>query len=295
VQYTVYNTTYRSSENILKRIKSPAPGEETSFDIVVNTKEKAGLNTVKVFVNPRVLPEVYYDNNVLELKDILYVEPDLFNPVLDVTIDGRYVLNGDYISRNPKILIKLWDENSFILKTDTAGVKMFIKSPCDTEECPFEQIYFTRADVQWQPATTTSDFTVAFNPQNLPVGSYTLRVEATDVRDNSSGADPYEITVNVAEDNTIIFQPPFPNPSSSIFNFQIVITGDTQIDKMDLEIIHPNGKIVGRGIVDEFFTGTNKITWDSSDLPNGLYLYRTTLTRDGKVIKQVNGRLMLTK
>jgi hypothetical protein len=246
-------------------------------------------------VNPRVFPEVYYDNNVLELKDILSVEPDLFNPVLDVTIDGRYVLNGDYISRNPKILIKLWDENSFIFKTDTTGVKVFLKFPCDTEECPFKQIFFTQSDVQWQPATSTSDFTVEFNPQNLIEGLYTLRVEATDGEDNSSGAEPYEITVNVAEDNTIIFQPPFPNPSSSIFNFQIVITGDIQIDKMDLEIINPNGKIVGNGVVDEFFTGTNEIVWDSSNLPNGLYLYRMILTREGKVIKQVNGKLMLIK
>lgn len=294
VNYTVYNTTSRTSDNKTKKIKAPLPGEETGFEISVNTFEKAGLNDVKVFVNPRVLPELYYDNNVLELHDHLDVTPDIFNPVLDVTIDGRYIADGDYVSPNPSIVIKLWDENTLLPKTDTLGVTVVLQYPCPDEDCPFTAIYFTRPDVQWQPATGTSDFTMTFIPQNLPAGLYTLRAEAKDVRNNSAGTLPYEITFVVAEDNTVTIQRPYPNPSSSSFFFNVIVTGDTQPDAMHLEIINANGQVVGQFTRDKFFTGTNMIIWDAESQPDGLYLYRMYLIQQGKEMKKVTGKLMLT-
>lgn len=292
VRYTTFNTTTRTSDFIERKIKAPLPGQETSFEVSVNTKEKAGPNDVTVFVNPRILPEVYYDNNVLALKNYLNVEADIFNPVLDVTIDGRYVLDGDYVSSSPSIILKLWDENSLLLKTDTTGISVVLKYPCASEDCPFTAIYFTRPDVQWQPATGTTDFTMEFKPENLPIGMYTLRAEARDVRDNVSGAEPYEITFQVVADNSMIFQSPYPNPSSSIFNFSVVVTGDDQPERMQLEIINGNGQSVGEFILEEFFTGTNNILWDASNVPSGLYLYRLKLIREGKVVKSAAGKVM---
>jgi hypothetical protein len=290
IQY--HNPNLRSGRH---KDQSPVTGQETSFEVSVNTKEKAGLNDVTVFVNPRILPEVYYDNNVLALKNYLNVEADIFNPVLDVTIDGRYILNGDYVSSNPSIVLKLWDENSLLLKTDTTGISVLLKYPCASEDCPFTAIYFTRPDVQWQPATGTTDFTMEFMPQNLPVGMYTLRAEARDVRDNVSGSEPYEITFQVVADNSIILQSPYPNPSTSIFNFDVVVTGDEQPERMQLEVINGNGQSVGEFILEEFFTGTNTILWDASNVPSGLYLYRLKLIREGKVVKSAEGKVMRIK
>ena len=293
VQYTIYNTTSRVSDVNTKKIKAPMPGEELPFTINVSSVDKAGLNDVKVFVNPKILPELYYDNNVTTLNDYLNVESDIFNPVLDVTIDGRYILNGDFVSPNPAITIKLWDENSILVKTDTTGIKVFLKYPCNTEDCPFQQIYFNRTDVQWYPATSTSDFTMEFNPTNLAEGTYTLRVEARDERNNVSGAEPYEITFVVVEENTVAVQKPYPNPSSSIFYFSVVITGDEQPDGMRVEFINSNGQVVSEFSGGHFFTGTNRIPWDASALPGGLYFYRMVLSKEGRVIKSAEGKLML--
>lgn len=295
VEYTVYNSTHRTSEFGNKKIKAPMPGEETSFDIAVSTANKAGLNDVEVFVNPRILPELYYDNNILPFKDYLYVQEDIFNPILDVTIDGRYVINGDFVSPNPAIVVKLWDENSLLLITDTTGINVVLKYPCPDESCPFTAIYFTRSDVVWQPATSTSNFTMKFNPEQLPEGLYTLRVEARDVRNNTSGIDPYEITFIVMENNKITLQKPYPNPSSSVFLFTLVITGDVQPDRMQLEIINSNGQTVNEYIHEKFFTGTNTIPWDAGSLPSGLYFYQLTVTQAGKEIKAESGKLMLLK
>lgn len=293
VQYTVYNTTSRVSDVNTKKIKAPLPGEEQPFDITISSVDKVGLNDVKVFVNPKVLPEAYYDNNVATLYNHLNVESDIFNPVLQVTIDGRYIMNGDFVSPSPVIVVKLWDENSILLKTDTTGIKVFLKYPCEDEDCPFTEVYFSRPDVEWHPATSTSDFTMEFKPTNLPEGTYTLRVEASDERNNVSGTEPYEITFVVVEENTIAVQKPYPNPSSSIFYFNVVITGDEQPDGMRLEFINSNGQTVSEFSGGYFFTGTNTIPWDASALPGGLYFYRMVLTREGQVIKKAEGKLML--
>ena len=295
VQYTIYNTTSRTSEISTKKIKAPAPGQETLFDIVVNTKEKAGLNDVKVFVNPRVLPEVYYDNNVLELKDHLNVAADRFNPILDVTIDGRYILNGDYVSPSPVIVVKVWDENSLLLKRDTIGIDVFLKYPCASEGCPFTKIYFSNPDVRWFPATDTSDFMMDFKPENLPEGLYTLQVMARDVRNNSSGVIPYEINFVVAENNTVTIQRPYPNPSSDIFFFNIVVAGDAQPDAMYAEIINTNGLAVRKFVKKDFYTGTNIVSIGGGDWPVGLYFYRIALFKDGKKIKTSTGKIIRTR
>lgn len=292
VQYNIFNTTARTSDPGNRKIKAPAPGQETSFDISIDTKEKPGLNDVRVYVNPRILPELYYDNNVLELKNYLNVERDIFNPVLDITIDGRYITNGDFVSSNPEIVLTVWDENPLLLNTDTTGIKMFLKFPCD--QCDYTPIYFSRTDVEWFAATQSSSFRMEFKPQNLPVGIYDLLAEATDASGNKNDSS-YNISFVVSSDNSTSIQGPYPNPSSSTFFFNIVITGDDRPDIMHMEVINTSGQIVQEIALSEFFTGTNTLIWDASHQPGGLYLYRIRLTQSGKETKTVVGKLMLVK
>ena len=179
VRKEVYNQSARIATTVTNKIKAPAPGATVPFTFEVNTLGKVGLNDINVFVNPRITPEQYYENNVLELPGYLNVTTDRFQPVLEVTIDGRVVQNGDVVSRNPTIQLTLWDQNQYILKSDTIGVSMFLKYPCDME-CPFTRVNFSDVNTTWQAATSSSDFKVRYTPQNLVDGLYTLRVEATD-------------------------------------------------------------------------------------------------------------------
>ena len=117
----MYNQDSRTSQLNKLKIKAPLPGDTTTFYVDVNTIDKAGLNDVNVYVNPKITPEQYYDNNVLQLRDYLRVDVETIRPVLDVSIDGRYIENRDFVTSNPLILIKVWDENKYILKTDTHG------------------------------------------------------------------------------------------------------------------------------------------------------------------------------
>ena len=113
-----------------------------------------------------------------------------------------------------------------------------------------------------------------FKPENLPEGLYTLQVMARDVRNNSSGVIPYEINFVVAENNTVTIQRPYPNPSSDIFFFNIVVAGDAQPDAMYAEIINTNGLAVRKFVKKDFYTGTNIVSIGGGDWPVGLYFYR---------------------
>jgi hypothetical protein len=299
VSVDVFNVTERKDEKTEFQIAAPAPGDTTKFNVTVNTVAKSGLNDVNVFVNPHILPEQNYENNVLQLPEHLKVLGDVYAPTLDITVDGRYLLNGDFVSPNPHIVVQLWDENQIVLKTDTTGVNLYLKQNCDG--CSFERISYKRDDVHWSPATATDKFKVSFNPQNLAAGEYTLQVEAKDVNGNSAGEDPYEVTFVVQYDQSIMFIKPYPNPSPDKFVFSVVLSGTDAPENFSLEIVSVNGSLVREIVPGEaaYHVGTNNFTWDGNDIggnqqPEGVYIYRAILKIDGKETR-LNGKLVLIR
>jgi hypothetical protein len=292
VQVSFFNHENNKLQTAPLKIAAPAPGDTTSFNVKFQSTGLTGFNDVDVFVNPHVLPEQYYDNNVIRLNQYLHVLSDELNPVLDVTIDGRYVKNGEYVSANPNIVIKLWDENKFSLKTDTTGVLIFLTYPCGSETCAATRIYFKDPRLKWYPATSTSDFKVEFNPGPLDDGIYQLRVEAKDSKGNASGADPYIISFEVKNDIQVLFNKPFPNPFQSDVYFTYVLTGSKAPDEVRLIITDLTGREV-RSIdaSDPSFVGSNTFIWDGSDgagriLSGGLFLYRIQVRMDQKLYQQ---------
>jgi hypothetical protein len=191
VEYTVFNNSQRKSYIDSLRIRALAAEEALDFDVVINTTGKAGTNDLRVFANPYMLPESNYNNNVLELADHFTVISDEINPVLEVTVDGNFLMDGDIVSPNPMIVMRLKDENKVLLKSDTTGVNLFIKRPC--EGCVFERVSLSGQNVSWYPATSESDFRVEYQPEQLPDGIYTLKAQAADESGNLSGSEPYSV------------------------------------------------------------------------------------------------------
>lgn len=269
------------------RIKSPAPGDTTLFTVKLETAGFAGMNDLEVFVNPRVVPEQVYENNQLLMPDHLEVERDVFRPVLEVTIDGRTLVDGDFVSANPEIVLRLWDENPYLLKKDTTGIRIFLEYPCSAGSCDDDpSVYFSRTDVTWFPATDTSDFIVRFTPANLPDGEYRFSVSIEDASGNAIGFEPYSITFLVQRESSVLMLAPFPNPSAGSVVFTLVISGEDHPDEMDITVFSTDGRELRRLSSRHIVVGTNEIVWDGSResgqrLPDGLYLYRVRLWRDG--------------
>ena len=302
VHAEVYNQDSRTSQLSKLKIKAPLPGDTTTFNVNVNTIDKAGLNDVNVYVNPKITPEQYYDNNVLQLRDYLRVDVETIRPVLDVSIDGRYIENRDFVTSNPLILIKVWDENKYILKTDTTGMKVYVSYPCATEPCAPTPISLNSKEIKWYPASATTPFRIEFRPPNLPDGVYTLRVEATDSRTNSSGSEPFEVQFTVANETSVTIKDPYPNPFTSDVYFKIVITGNELPDAFDMKLTDVNGKILGHyGNYSDpaFHIGTNELSWNGTDpngnlLPSGVYIYKMMLYIQDRYVEKI-GKLVLVR
>jgi hypothetical protein len=302
IQSEVFNQTFRTAQLEQIKIKAPLPGDTTKFYIDVNTVNKAGLNDVNVYVNPKIIPEQYYDNNILQLPNYLLVKEETIHPVLDVAIDGRYIENGDFVTSNPFILIKVWDENKYILKTDTAGMKIYLSYPCESEPCELIPILLASDEIKWNQATDTSPFSIEFRPPNLTNGVYTLRVEAEDARENSTGSEPYEIQFTVNSETSVSITNPYPNPFTNEVYFKIIITGNELPDAFDMQLINVNGKLVGHYgnyTNPSFHIGTNELSWNGADssgnaLPSGVYIYKMMLYIKDRVVEKI-GKIALVR
>lgn len=281
------------------KIKAPAPGDTTKFSTTISTQGKRGLNTISVYVNPKIQPEQYYENNLVNLTSYLNVVPDLSAPVLDVSIDGRYVENGDYVSPNPSIKIKLHDDNPFLFVNDTTHVTMLLSYPCSSSPCGFTRINFIRKDIQWTSATATSDFTVLFSPTNLPEGTYTLQVTGTDAVGNKSGTLPYEVSFVVTNETSITLASVYPNPSTDVFTFNFILSGNVLPDNFLLQIYALDGRLVEQfesKDIGQFIIGHNQLPWSAvnSGIKEGMLLYKLQVTTYGKKAEQ-HGKLIFTR
>ncbi len=302
VRIDIFSSDQHATQQQHFKIKPPVPGDTTKFSFTVNTIGKAGSNDVTVFVNPRILPELYYENNTLSLYNHLQVEGDHSGPVLDVTVDGRHVTNGDAVSSAPTILLKVVDHNPFLLKTDTTGINLYLQYPCALRTCPYKRINFSRTDMSWISATITSDFQVTFQPVNLQPGDYVLKAEAQDASGNRSGDVPYEVSFVVKDKTGFTLQSVYPNPSSDKFYFKIIIGGLSIPEDFQLQIFSSTGQAIrnfGDETLDQLHVGTNEINVNATDagddpLPAGIYLFRMTSSMNGKRFT-TSGRLVVAR
>ena len=282
-------------------IDAPVPGDTTFFDVSSSTLGKIGFNDVNVFVNKRIIPEPYYDNNFIGLSDYLFVQADKTPPILTVTFDGRILQNKDFVSSTPSIKISLKDENAFRLKSDTVGVTLLLSYPCSGSSCPFTRIALRGADVKWFAATANSDFRIEFTP-TLADGDYVLSVQTADVNGNLSGDVPYEISFTVKSEPSLEFESVHPNPSSNNFFFNFILTGNELPDDFLLELFTLDGQRLQTFTVNDiqqFHVGTNELMWngrDASDgfLPRGFYVYRLHI-KAGSIDKTAQGKIFIMR
>ena len=301
VAYTLFNQEQRKSETDTLKIR-PLPAKDTVvFNLPVTTLGKAGTNNLRVNVNPRILSEQDYSNNIFNLENHFTVTQDEVNPVIDVAFDGLYIMNGDIVSPTPLITVELRDENQYLKKQDTAGVEIFLKrmpteahtsSNARTSSEGFERIPFSDPKLNWSPAAENEPFRVTYQPGPLTDGVYTLRVQAEDASGNPSGAVPYEQDFEVVTASQITNFYPYPNPFSTSTRFVFTLTGSEIPDQLKIQIMTVSGIIVReitQAEIGPIRIGNNitEFAWNGTDefgdkLANGVYLYRVIVKNKGE-------------
>ncbi|MEM7548485.1 MAG: C25 family cysteine peptidase [Bacteroidota bacterium] len=286
----------RTSGGIGEQIFNIAPlqaEQSINFSLEIETLGRPGSNDLFLNINEPVneLDRVI-NNNIASIPNYLTVNADQTNPVLDVTFDGRYILDGDIVSPSPVIQVTLRDDNSQLFQSDTSGVSLFIRAP--EEGSQFERVSFNDPNVNFVPASEEQNLSVTYNPQGLADGTYTFRAQAEDASGNQSGSEPFTISFEVINESTITNFYPYPNPFSTSCRFVFTLTGSDIPDQVKIQIMTVSGKVVREILQDELGPiriGNNitEFAWDGRDeygdrLANGVYLYRAIVRSNGQGI-----------
>ena len=251
----------------------------------LDTKSLSGDQQITINLNPnQERPELFSFNNV-GIKDF-YIQEDEKNPILNVSFDGRYIINGDIISPHPLISISLKDENPFLQLVDTSSIRVFIKFPNELDALP---VSYDQGNITFYPALSGTNNTarIEYQAEFLEDGTYEMIVQAQDASGNQSGRYDYKVSFEVIRENRISNVLNYPNPFSTATQFVYTLTGTEAPDDFVIQIMTVSGRVVRELTQLELGPlqiGTHRTsgTWDGTDqygsrLANGVYLYRVLI------------------
>ena len=280
----------------VKKQKPLVSGDTVLFNYPVDTKKLVGNNTLFINFNPgQAQPEQYLFNNFLYKN--FYVKGDGYAPTLDVTFDGVHILNRDLVSSKPHVMIKLKDNNKYLLLNDTSLLNVKLKYPDGT----LKTFMFDNDTLRFTPSTVNQGAdgnmaTIDFFPFLPEDGEYELIVKGEDKSGNKAGVIEYKVTFMVINKSMISNLLNYPNPFTTSTAFVFTLTGSQIPQNMRIQIMTVTGKIVREITQQELgpiHVGRNitEFKWDGTDqygqkLGNGVYLYRVITNLNGKSIEK---------
>lgn len=308
VQYSMFNSIKNKKIILTDKIKAPKPNTVSTFSQKFATENMEGSNYIQIYVNPKITPEITYNNNIFDLP-VFQVISDSSNPILDVTFDGKKIANGQKVSPNVQIDVRLHDENKY-LYNDTSGFKMMLRKICDNQKndsCSYKLIPLKSSEVSYILGSrfNNNQFSVAYKPTTLVDGKYSFWVNGTDAKKNISGFKPYQIDFEVVSDCKIVELYAYPNPMENSCNFYLDLICNDSIINNKIKIIDVNGKIVqllknedlvknkdSNRLIDFYWDGSSSL---KNKITSGLYIYEYTGEKkiDGKILRKLGKILIL--
>jgi hypothetical protein len=228
--------------------------------------------------------DVYSFNNSAT-KDF-YVIKDTVNPTLDVTFDGKHIVDGDIVNPSSTVIITLSDNIS--TKIDSSNFIIAIDNKVLT---------FAEQDMSFSYATGTQASTTITWRANFAAGSHTLKILAKDANGNYSTSDStfqkFNFSVFTENDVTNIY--PYPNPFSDNMYFTFQLRGKDKPENVSIKIYTIAGRLIRIISVDgsAFDLNFNKLFWDGRDndgdrIASGVYLYKLIVRFKDKTVSSVN-------
>jgi hypothetical protein len=289
------------------RQDSLLPGSSLKDTITFSTNGLAGNNWFYMEVNPYIdmnqtildQPELSHINNLLQFP-FTVIDEDI-NPILDVTFNGKHIMNKDIIAPTSEIMITLKDENPYLVMNSDADTSLFGIYLTDPDGIQ-KKIPFINGTgntvMQWIPASNQNKrFKINYPAYFEKSGEYSLLVQGTDKSGNLSGDLEYKINFEVIHESMITQMMNYPNPFSTSTRFVFTLTGDEVPDDLQIQIMTISGKVVREINEDELGPiqiGRNitEFAWDGKDafgdpLANGVYLYRVKAKINGQEIKRL--------
>lgn len=187
---------------------------------------------------------------------------DRLNPVMSVLIDNRAIKNGDHVSADPIIQIRLTDENQ--LPVDPlASIQLYLKT---CESCPFVTLA-----PQSGSAMSPVSVLITYQLTNLPAGTYELLATGRDAAGNAAG-NGYAIRFSVAENEDPVSWRLYPNPGTETIQVGFTLVGKVPPAVAQLLFFNSSGVLVDSCTLIPFI-GENIFYWEKLRLmPAGTYM-----------------------
>jgi hypothetical protein len=266
-----HNTIFQSIVDSLN------PNSRRMFNVSYNSSSGSGAKSFYIDIDPdNKVSELYKDNNIYSVP--FYVKPDTSRPSLQVEFDGRSIMDGDYVSSNPKIKVELNDP-SLLPISDTSAVSIFLND---------EPVYYAAnmSPLSYKFSSSNPKFEATYTP-TLKDGVYILKVIAKNPLSSLTDTTSYIKSFTVSNEPKLLYVYNYPDPfkSDTYFTFKL-----TQVpDKLEIRIFTIAGRLIrdikvnGSGLKTDF----NSIHWDGRDqngdlLANGVYLYKINMSLNGK-------------
>lgn len=295
VNYALVTSGNRIVNLPSRRLKALPADSSLIIPINIPTLGYSGTNTLLIDVNPNSdQPEQYRFNNLGQIS--FHVNKDNINPVMDVTFDGRRIINGELIGPEPEIVIELSDENKYLLLNDTGSFAVYLKMPDEEEKRIHFGLQADGAQMEFFEGTLPKNSAkIVYRPKLYKDGMYQLRAQANDKSGNLSGSSDYLVTFEIETKASISRLMNYPNPFTTSTRFVFTLTGARLPDFLQIQIMTITGKVVKE--IDLAELGLirigNNITdyaWDGTDdfgdrLANGVYLYRVRTNLDGDAVE----------
>ena len=293
VHYWIQTSVNQIIEIGYHRLKTLQPSEYVTDTVSFATVGLVDDNVFYAELNPKPEGSLAYDQpelthfNNFVIRQFCVVG-DNRNPLMDVTIDGRHIKDGEIVSAKPEIVIRMTDDNQYFALADTGLISVYI---ANLETGIEERVDLSQTTVSFEPGTLDSNEARLVLILSLDDGTYQLRVRSHDVSGNESGTDDYLISFQVFNECAITDVYAFPNPFNSSTRFVFELTGTSLPDELRIDIYSPAGTIVRTLTMADFpglHIGRNvsSCVWDGTNshgalLPCGVYYYKVTATKDG--------------
>jgi hypothetical protein len=228
--------------------------------------------------------DVYSFNNT-GLKNF-YIQKDTIKPVLDVTFDGKHIINGDIVSPATTVMITLSD--NIPTKIDSGNFIIVFDNKILT---------YADNDISFTYSTGSKSSTSIIWKANFTGGNHTLKIQAKDANGNFSGTDSTFQTFdfNVFTENDVALIYPYPDPFSENTYFTFQLRGKDKPENVAIKIYTIAGRLIRTISADgsNFDLNFNKLYWDGRDndgdkIANGVYLYKFIVRFKNKTVSSVN-------
>ncbi len=263
VLVSLYDRFNKSRTIATGTIGAIAPGDSATTSFALGTDDFPRHVTLAVSVAPAGGTDLVAANN--EAYYMLDVSAGL-TAGMQVFADGIQLMDGDYVSPRPHIVIR----------------------PSDSREQSLRSVHLSIDDVAIgtsMPGSAEGSFV-----PELSDGAHLLQMSIIDSYP-SGGVDTLRsvLTIHVASGLMILHPLNYPNPFRSDTYFTFVLTGTAVPDELRISIFTVSGRKIRELDVPMGWLqlGFNKVHWDGRDddgdeVANGYYFYRIQVQGGGK-------------